>query len=75
MQRRGPVSFSVDLSSLDSVTLLGLAAIRSSALFLLVSAHACAQGDVYPRRRLESKTLGHFHQIKLVYIEDRPQTV
>lgn len=57
------------------MALLWLAAIRSSAFFLLVPAHACAEGDVHSRRRLEAKALGDFHEIELVYVEDGPQTV
>lgn len=50
-----------DSLSLEPVALLRLAAIRSSTFFLFVPAHACAQGDVHSRRRLEAKALGNFH--------------
>lgn len=60
---------------LKPLRLMRLTPIRSSALLLLVPAHASAQRDVHPRRCRESKGLGHLDQIQLVHVEDASQTV
>lgn len=65
----------VDSSPPESLTLLWLAPIRSSALFLLISAHACAKSDINSRWSLEAEAFGDFDEVKLMHIEDRTQAV
>lgn len=56
---------------------LGLAAIRPTALLLLllVPTQARAQLDVNPRRGREAKALGHLDKVELVYVEDGAEGV
>lgn len=63
------------LSPLELLPLPRLTPVSSSPLFLLVSAHACSQRDVNAWRRGKAETLGHLHQVELVHIKDRPETM
>ena len=65
----------MDSFPLEIMGLLRLAAVCSSALFLLVPAHTRAYRDVHTWWYLETEALGHFYQVKLMNIEDRPQTM
>ena len=53
----------------------GLAPVISSALLLLVTAHARGEGDVNTRWGRKTKTLGNFDEIKFVHVEDGAERV
>lgn len=60
----------------ESIPLLWwLTAIRPPSLHLLVLIHTSAQLNINPRRRRETKALGHLDQIKLADIEYTAQAV
>lgn len=56
--------------SLEASCLLWLASISSSALHLLISAHARTQGDIDAWRSRETETLGDFDEIEFVDVKD-----
>ena len=57
---------------LQAFAILGLAAICSAALLLLllVPAQTRSQRNVNPRRGREAKALGHLDEIQLVHVKD-----
>lgn len=66
-------SLLVMLSPLELRRVPRLAAIIPSPCLLLIAAHAGPQGDVYARRCIEPKTLGHFDEIEFIDVENRSE--
>lgn len=53
----------------------GLTSIRPPPTLLLVSLHTRSELDIDSWRRGEPETFGHFDQIELVDVKDRPEAV